>query len=351
MPDISGFTKFVQETEAEHSQHIISELLELLIDQNTIDLQLAEIEGDALFYYKFQDVLNKDILLEQARNMYRAFHKHLQEYENNRICNCGACRTAPKLELKFIIHGGDFDFIKVKDFKKPHGTSVIKAHRLLKNNVGSDEYVLISEDLVELWGDQNSAASPQMLWEEWQEQQVELDLGPAPYRYRIISDWKNNLEQVIIKEVEAPEVHILDYTISMNAKPFELFETLSNLKYRNIWNKDITRLEYADNHVNRAGMKHVCVIGDTHLDFETIKPHDDSGDLIYAERTTSIPAFEYVDSYFVLKETAAGTQLNFKMVGKKSSWLTTFIKPFLSMKLKSQLKKQLINLNALVEKK
>ena len=52
LPDISGFTKFVQTTEVEHSQHVIAELLEILIGSNQIGLELAEIEGDALFFYK-----------------------------------------------------------------------------------------------------------------------------------------------------------------------------------------------------------------------------------------------------------------------------------------------------------
>lgn len=52
IPDISGFTKFVQTTEVEHSQHVIAELLEVLIEANTLNLELAEIEGDALFFYK-----------------------------------------------------------------------------------------------------------------------------------------------------------------------------------------------------------------------------------------------------------------------------------------------------------
>ena len=52
LPDISGFTEFVQTTEVGHSQHIISELLQLLIDADILDLELAEVEGDALFFYK-----------------------------------------------------------------------------------------------------------------------------------------------------------------------------------------------------------------------------------------------------------------------------------------------------------
>ena len=34
VPDISGFTRFVNETEISHSRHIIAELLETLIDAN-----------------------------------------------------------------------------------------------------------------------------------------------------------------------------------------------------------------------------------------------------------------------------------------------------------------------------
>ena len=50
IPDISGYTEFVQNTEVEHSQHVIAELLEILIDANTQQLQLAEVEGDALLF-------------------------------------------------------------------------------------------------------------------------------------------------------------------------------------------------------------------------------------------------------------------------------------------------------------
>ena len=47
IPDISGFTKFVAETEIAHSRHIIGELLEAVIEANCTGLQVSEIEGDA----------------------------------------------------------------------------------------------------------------------------------------------------------------------------------------------------------------------------------------------------------------------------------------------------------------
>ena len=35
IPDISGFTRFVNEVEIDHSRHIIQELLEVIINSNS----------------------------------------------------------------------------------------------------------------------------------------------------------------------------------------------------------------------------------------------------------------------------------------------------------------------------
>ena len=53
IPDISGFTRFVTETEIGHSRLIIQELLEVLINANESGLEVSEIEGDAILFYKF----------------------------------------------------------------------------------------------------------------------------------------------------------------------------------------------------------------------------------------------------------------------------------------------------------
>ena len=73
LPDISGYTAFVQTTEISHSQHVIAELLEVMIEANTEKLQLAEIEGDALFFYK-EDIPSSEKLLAQIETI---FHRLL----------------------------------------------------------------------------------------------------------------------------------------------------------------------------------------------------------------------------------------------------------------------------------
>ena len=85
IPDISGFTKFVHETEISHSEHIITELLEAIIDANEIDLQISEIEGDAVLFYRNGVKPTAAEILAQVQRMYVKFHVCLRKYESQRI--------------------------------------------------------------------------------------------------------------------------------------------------------------------------------------------------------------------------------------------------------------------------
>jgi len=70
IPDISGFTKFVNETDIEHSRLIIQELLETLINTNSSGLEVSEIEGDAILFYKFGDAPAVSDLYRQVEAMF-----------------------------------------------------------------------------------------------------------------------------------------------------------------------------------------------------------------------------------------------------------------------------------------
>ena len=97
IPDISGFTKFVHETEITHSEHIIAELLESLIDANEMGLEVSEIEGDAILFYRAGKKPTVVETLAQVQRMYIKFHSALLKYESQRICQCGACIQANDL--------------------------------------------------------------------------------------------------------------------------------------------------------------------------------------------------------------------------------------------------------------
>jgi hypothetical protein len=148
IPDISGFTQFVHTTEIDHSQHIISELLELIINANEMQLEVSEIEGDAVLFFRMGKPPSIASIASQVKKMFIDFHTYRRIIERDRVCQCGACSTAANLTLKFLVHFGDIAISDIKGHKKLMGRGVILVHRLLKNNITDNEYVLMTKDYI-----------------------------------------------------------------------------------------------------------------------------------------------------------------------------------------------------------
>lgn len=56
-----------------------------------------------------------------------------------------ACQNVDQLKLKIVVHSGEAVFHTVGAFDDVSGVDVILAHRLLKNSIPSNEYVLMTE--------------------------------------------------------------------------------------------------------------------------------------------------------------------------------------------------------------
>ena len=132
IPDISGFTTFVHRTEIDHSRLIIQELLETLINANSFDLEISEIEGDAILFYKYCDPPELPEIYRQVEAMFCAFHRNVIAYDARRYCQCGACTGVSDLTLKVITHYGEFTGYNVRSFNKLIGRDIIVAHELLE---------------------------------------------------------------------------------------------------------------------------------------------------------------------------------------------------------------------------
>lgn len=85
-----------------HSVHIIAKILETLIENNTMGLKVAEIEGDAVFFYRIGEKPTIKELQDQIEAMYFAFYKMKAIHDRDRVCDCGACKTVNSLKIKFI---------------------------------------------------------------------------------------------------------------------------------------------------------------------------------------------------------------------------------------------------------
>ncbi len=136
LADISGYTRFMAETELDHSQGIMAAFFNTLIRHLTPRMQLAEVEGDALFLYApIQQMSRGETLMELIESAYVDFRRLQLTMVRNADCPCTACAGIASLDLKFVAHYGEFALQEYAGKSKPVGSSVNLVHRLLKNNV------------------------------------------------------------------------------------------------------------------------------------------------------------------------------------------------------------------------
>ena len=298
LPDISGCTQFVQTTEVEHSQHVIAELLEVLISANTENLQLAEIEGDALFFYKEDAVPSQERLLALIESMFTAFYSHLKKFETHRICPCNACATAPNLKLKIIAHSGQLQHIEVQGNRKPFGQQVIEAHRLLKNSVAHDNYALISRAL---------ALDIQLLYSyssklfRFRKGKDSYDGKEVEYLYSIIDTENLPLEtEATPKLVEFNTPSQIALFRSFNIDAASLYEFIANYAVRQQWINGEIEYKFDPNEVSRVGTEHQCVVNGKVFDFVTVNKPVPEGALVYGEHTTNAPLMDQLYQFYTI---------------------------------------------------
>ena len=160
--DISGYTQFVEihnmrkrpifgEAMAQkwesHAEHIITELLEAIIDTFDDTLMLNKLEGDAAFFFAGDDGTHQqaDKILAKMDQAMQAFSKKATDIAFIQICPCDPCQQSQNLRLKIFAHKGSYQIKKIRQFEELAGESVILVHRLMKNSLQSREYWLITE--------------------------------------------------------------------------------------------------------------------------------------------------------------------------------------------------------------
>ena len=136
LADISGYTSFVAQTEIEHADMALSFLLETIIEKLSSLLTISKLEGDAVFAYIEESKLEEaKSLMELIDQTYLAFRDKALALFEQATCPCRACRALPTLDLKFMVHHGDYIIQQVAGIRDLLGTDVNLLHRLAKNRV------------------------------------------------------------------------------------------------------------------------------------------------------------------------------------------------------------------------
>jgi len=200
IPDISGFTEFVTTTELGHCALAINFLMDAMLNAIGEEYEVSEIEGDAVLLIKKGPAPSPKEIQDTCLKIFNAFHFQRKWMEQYTICPCGACQAITHLTLKFVVHHGPLAEIKVGRFVKQSGTEMIVAHRLLKNSIRNNEYVLMTEKLL-----QQATDSTEEIDMEWTSATEEYaSLGKIEYRFALLNEARKQ-----VPEPPAPQSHYL----------------------------------------------------------------------------------------------------------------------------------------------
>jgi hypothetical protein len=183
VPDITGFTKFIATADHNFSNQVIAALLRKMIDANILKMNVAEIEGDAIFFYKNGRLPSVNRVAEQCKVLYKAFSDYLDNLEKTNSENYAKYLGDNPLGLKIIIHYGHISLANIKGRTKLFGEDVIIAHKLLKNGIDELNYILLTQKYLAKVRNRQKLEQ----WFHWQELRSASEtyeyIGEVPYRY------------------------------------------------------------------------------------------------------------------------------------------------------------------------
>jgi len=278
IPDISGFSRFVNEVEIEHSRFIIQQLLEVLLRANDSGLQISEIEGDAILFYKFGEPVELSALYTQVEKMFRAFHQYLGVYDNRKICQCKACISAVALTLKVITHYGEFTPLSVQQFDKLIGKAVIVAHQLLKNDIPQHEYWLVTQDL-------HRQPTELTQWMQWNKSSKETESGEISFYYTQLGPLKNDIPKPSIPQELSKKTKMLSVSRDYDVDIKTLCYTVVHFEFRHLWHVGIKTIDEVEHFLPGVGSRHRRVLdnGKTELMYISSFVYDPEGKTIFSE--------------------------------------------------------------------
>lgn len=225
--DVSGYTRYLGGVELDHAQDILADLLGAVVT-NTSVMKTAKLEGDAVFCHAAAGDLDGAALVDTIESCYFAFTKRRRTIAHLTTCLCNACTKLDALDLKFVVHCGQYAAHVVAGREEVVGYDVVLVHRLLKNQVadaiGTRGYALFTMPAIEELGLHQFAQGLAPL-------QVDVDGAAIDVRvFDLAARWTEL--QRTRRVVDDPEVEVC---AEVEAPPAEIWRIMSSAAERPNW--------------------------------------------------------------------------------------------------------------------
>jgi Protein of unknown function (DUF2652) len=239
IPDISGYTEFITNTELEHGAHVINLLIDAIVKEVGDEYDVAEIEGDAVLLIRKGPAPTQEEIENICLRIFNTFHFQRKFLQLHTICPCGACQGVINLTLKFVAHHGALAEMTVGRFVKQSGPAMIVAHRLLKNSINNHEYLLVTDKLLQQVT--NSSDPVEIEWNRSSEEYASI--GTVDYHFALLNQARHKVpqppepEHYVYSETDNNEV------ITIRANFRDVYMMIYNVEGRVNWLSGLLKVE------------------------------------------------------------------------------------------------------------
>lgn len=129
-------------------EQIKNELLKAVIDATHPPLALNKLEGDAAFLYALANSDEAGVartVTQQVDELFKKFQAKAHALAEDSRYSDETRQAASRLRFRALTHCGEAAFKNIRQFEEIAGEDVILIHRLLKNSVPAQDYVLMTE--------------------------------------------------------------------------------------------------------------------------------------------------------------------------------------------------------------
>jgi len=225
LADIGGYTGFLTGVGIEHGKKVTSNLFNSMLKANHGHWKVGNVEGDCIFFYR-EGREQPETLLAHARNLYEDFCGQIIDISGGGACPCGVCTKINQLALKVVVHAGEFDIQRIGGRRELIGADVVTAHRLLKNSVPVEEYILFTTRSLE------GLSAPSQIAAHGQDEYEEI--GRVSYSYLDLEPIRRGIEAGN-RLFLAPDQARVSLTIDIDAPPAVVWDTMSDRDKRIEW--------------------------------------------------------------------------------------------------------------------
>lgn len=151
LADISGFSSHLTKVELEPAGGVLKKLLESVSQNLGPVFHTLGFDTDSVFAFVPEAEINHfESVHRLIEDTYAMFKGNLIEISSHITCNCAACRNVTSLDLKFIIHFGEYILSSVQGTPMLYGLdpTFVRNRRwkdTVSDSVGWRGYILFTE--------------------------------------------------------------------------------------------------------------------------------------------------------------------------------------------------------------